>query len=187
VARCGSCQPRLWLDVAWRGLMPVDVGSPFGSPVSLVPLTFSKPGRRPETSHCSRPERPSGNDRRRARFRPRGLRRQRTRPPEDTPALHQRRPSPWPVRWRHDRAVMADRDLQARSRTTDPCGRQCAIKCPPSRSAPPCAWPRASGWPSGACLNPWSARAVSGAAAAGKFREIGAYSEVSRRQGGGRP
>jgi len=32
VARCGSCQPRLWLDVAWCGLMPVDVGSPFGSP-----------------------------------------------------------------------------------------------------------------------------------------------------------
>jgi SAM-dependent methyltransferase len=31
-----------WLDVAWRGLMPVDVGSPLGSPSSLAPLTFSK-------------------------------------------------------------------------------------------------------------------------------------------------
>jgi hypothetical protein len=41
VARCGICQPRLWLDVAWRGLVPVDVGSPFGSPSSLAPLTFS--------------------------------------------------------------------------------------------------------------------------------------------------
>jgi hypothetical protein len=58
VARCGICQPRLWLDVAWRGLMPVDIGSPFGSPISLVPLTFNQPERRPETSHCSRPERP---------------------------------------------------------------------------------------------------------------------------------
>jgi hypothetical protein len=40
VARCGICQPRLWLDVAWRGLMPVEVGSPFGSPffVSAVNL-----------------------------------------------------------------------------------------------------------------------------------------------------
>jgi hypothetical protein len=41
VARCGICQPRLWLDVAWRGLVPVDVGSPFGSSVSLAPLTFN--------------------------------------------------------------------------------------------------------------------------------------------------
>jgi hypothetical protein len=41
VARCGICQPRLWLDVAWRGLMPVDVRTPFGSPSSLAPLTFS--------------------------------------------------------------------------------------------------------------------------------------------------
>jgi hypothetical protein len=44
-----------------------DVGSPFGSPISLVPLTFNKHERRPETSHCSRPERPSGSDRGRAR------------------------------------------------------------------------------------------------------------------------
>jgi hypothetical protein len=43
VARCGICQPQLWLDVAWRGLMPVDVGSPFGSPISLAPLTFNNP------------------------------------------------------------------------------------------------------------------------------------------------
>jgi ParE toxin of type II toxin-antitoxin system, parDE len=41
VARRGDCQPRLWLDVAWHGLMPVDVGSPFGSPSSLAALTFS--------------------------------------------------------------------------------------------------------------------------------------------------
>ncbi len=27
MARRGICQPRLWLDVAWHGLMPVDVGS----------------------------------------------------------------------------------------------------------------------------------------------------------------
>jgi hypothetical protein len=38
---------------------------------------------------------------------------QRTKTPEDTPTQHQRRPSRWPVRWRHDRAVMTDRDLQA--------------------------------------------------------------------------
>jgi hypothetical protein len=63
VARCGICQPRLWLDVAWRGLMPVDVGSPSGSPISLVPLTFNDHERRPEARHCSRPERPSGSDR----------------------------------------------------------------------------------------------------------------------------
>jgi len=43
VARCGICQPRLWLDVAWRGLMPVDAGSPFGSPISLAPLIFDNP------------------------------------------------------------------------------------------------------------------------------------------------
>jgi hypothetical protein len=76
VARCGICQPRLWLDVAWCGLMPVDVGSPFGSPTSLAPLTFNDHERRPETRHCSRPGRPSGSDRgRRADVRPRGLRR----------------------------------------------------------------------------------------------------------------
>ena len=42
VARCGICQPRLWLDVAWRGLVSVVVGSPFGSPISLAPLNFNK-------------------------------------------------------------------------------------------------------------------------------------------------
>ena len=41
MARCGICQPQPWLDVAWRGLMPVGVGSPFGSPISLVSLTFN--------------------------------------------------------------------------------------------------------------------------------------------------
>ena len=35
--------------VAGRGLVPVIVGSPFGSPVSLVPLTYDKRGRRPQT------------------------------------------------------------------------------------------------------------------------------------------
>ena len=59
-----------WLDVAWRGLVSVVVGSPFGSPVSLAPLTFSGHGRGPESRHCSRPEWPSGSDRRqRARCR----------------------------------------------------------------------------------------------------------------------
>jgi hypothetical protein len=43
VAWCGICQARWWLGVAWRGLMPVDVGSPFGSPSSLAPLAFSNP------------------------------------------------------------------------------------------------------------------------------------------------
>jgi len=51
VARCGICQPGPWLDVAWRGLMPVDVGSPFGSPISLAPLTFGEHGRQPETRY----------------------------------------------------------------------------------------------------------------------------------------
>jgi hypothetical protein len=40
-----------WLDVAWHGLVSVVVGSPFGSPVSLAPLTFSKHKRQPETRY----------------------------------------------------------------------------------------------------------------------------------------
>jgi hypothetical protein len=70
-----------------------------------------------------------------------------SRPPEDTPAQHQRRPSPWPVRWRHNRAVMTDRDLQARPRITDLCGRwRCGDQVPAMRI---CATLRvaASQWP----------------------------------------
>jgi Arc/MetJ family transcription regulator len=48
VAQCAIHQPCPWLDVAWHGLVPVVVGSPFGSPVSLAPLTFSKQERQPE-------------------------------------------------------------------------------------------------------------------------------------------
>jgi hypothetical protein len=29
------------MSVAWRGLMPVDVGSPFGAPLPLAPLIFN--------------------------------------------------------------------------------------------------------------------------------------------------
>ncbi len=61
VARCGICQPRLWLDVAWRGLMPVDVGSPFGSPLSLAPLTFSKHERQLWNSLPPPPWRPASD------------------------------------------------------------------------------------------------------------------------------
>ncbi len=50
-AWCGICQPRLWLDVAWRGLVPVVVGSPFGSPSSLAPLTFNEHERQPEARY----------------------------------------------------------------------------------------------------------------------------------------
>jgi hypothetical protein len=56
--------------VAGRGLAWPDAGGrwlPVGSPISLAPLTFNKHERRPETRHRSRPERPSGSDRGRAR------------------------------------------------------------------------------------------------------------------------
>ena len=86
VARCGICQPRLWLDVAWRGLMPVDVGSPF----SLAPLTFNEHGRRPETCRCSPIQsglrgaiQDSAPD-----VRPRGLRQSAQQTPEGTPTQH---------------------------------------------------------------------------------------------------
>jgi hypothetical protein len=59
MARCGIRQARLWLDVAWRGLMPVDVSSP----ISLAPLTFGEHERRPQARHSSRPERLSGSNR----------------------------------------------------------------------------------------------------------------------------
>jgi len=76
VARCGIHRRGPWLDVAWRGLMPVDVGSPFGSPASLAPLTFNEHERRPETRHCSRPKRPRGAiDDSMPDVRPQGLRR----------------------------------------------------------------------------------------------------------------
>jgi hypothetical protein len=48
VARRGIHQPCPWLDVAWHGLVSVVVGSPFGSPASLAPLTFSKHERQPQ-------------------------------------------------------------------------------------------------------------------------------------------
>jgi hypothetical protein len=38
VARRGLDQQKLWLGVARRGLVPVGVGSPFGSPTSLASL-----------------------------------------------------------------------------------------------------------------------------------------------------
>jgi hypothetical protein len=37
--------------VAWHGLVPVVVGSPFGSPVSLAPLTSSKHEGQPEARY----------------------------------------------------------------------------------------------------------------------------------------
>src|SRR5450755_5010731 len=79
VARCGLCQPRLWLDVAWRGLMPVDVGSPFGSPISLAPLTFNEHKRQREIA-TPRPCPPGAIDDREPDVQPRGLRGQ---PPGD--------------------------------------------------------------------------------------------------------
>ena len=51
MSRRGIHQPCPWLDVAWHGLVSVVAGSPFGSPASLAPLTFSKHERQPVTRY----------------------------------------------------------------------------------------------------------------------------------------
>jgi len=79
----GICQPCLWLDVAWHGLVPVVVGSPFGSPVSLAPLTSSKHERQPlKPATAPVMTTPAVIDDREPDVQPQGLRGQ---PPEDTP------------------------------------------------------------------------------------------------------
>jgi hypothetical protein len=71
--------------VAWRGLMPVDVGSPFGSPSSLAPLTFNKHERQPELATAPAMATPGAIDDREPDVQPRGLRGQ---PPGDTSTQH---------------------------------------------------------------------------------------------------
>src|SRR5450755_3202526 len=62
--------------------MPVDVGSPFGSPISLAPLIFSKHERQLWNSLPPRYGDPGAIDDRAPDLQPRGFRGQ---PPGDTP------------------------------------------------------------------------------------------------------
>jgi hypothetical protein len=71
--------------VAWRGLKSVVVGSPFGSPVSLAPLTFNKHARQPETATPPAMATPGAIDDREPDAQPRELRGQ---PPGDISTQH---------------------------------------------------------------------------------------------------
>jgi hypothetical protein len=82
VAQCAIHQPYPWLDVAWHGLVPVVVGSPFGSPASLAPLTSSKHERQPPEPRY-RPRHDDPGVMTVPDVQPQGLRGQ---PPEDTSA-----------------------------------------------------------------------------------------------------